>query len=233
AAADAGGQRHVDARPELARRAVEVLGVARGVGVVLELDRQAQGALERLDQRGVDHAGDVGGEDDPSALVVQGPRRAHAHPRHLVPAADELARGAGHRRHHGVEPRLWRVDAHAVEDAAVLDHCRQDLRAAEVYAQCAPLALPPARRAASTACAAIKTSSSVCTTSTATGLPGSLITGPPAAFAASSNLTPRNPRPSSAAARVAASFCPTPPVNTTASRPPIAAAYAPTSLRTR
>src|SRR5690606_28259368 len=214
------------------RRAVEVLGVAGGVGVVLQGHGQAQLLPQGVDDGRVYHARDVRRPHDAPALVVEGAGRADADGRDLVAARAQLARGAGHGRDRVGDARVGRVHAHAVEDAALGDHGREDLRAAQVDSQRAQLGVPPARRATSTACAAIMTSSSVSSTSTATRLSGALASGPPAAFAAGSSSIPRKPRPSSAAARVAGSFSPTPPVNTTASRPPIAAAYAPTSLRT-
>src|SRR5690606_15892859 len=154
----------------------------------------------------VDHAGDVRREHHATTGVVERAGRPDADGRHAVASCDEPPGRGGHRGHDVLEAGLGRVDAHAVDDLAVRDDGREDLRAAQVDADGAHCVVPPARPAASTAWAAIMLSSSVLTASTATALPGALTTGPPAAFAAGSSSMPRKRRPSSAAARITASF---------------------------
>ena len=65
-----------------------------------------------------------------------------------------------------------------------------------------------------------------------TAAPSAEMTGSPAAFLASSRVTPRKPSPEQTWDRTGAACSPIPPQNTRASSPPRAAAYAPTCLRT-
>ena len=82
-------------------------------------------------------------------------------------------------------------------------------------------------------CLAIINSSFVGTTQAATRLSGRLMRGTPASLAAASNSSPSHAASRQTRARIAAEFSPMPPVNTSASSPPRAAAREPNSRRIR
>jgi len=202
AAADAGRDRQVEARLQLARRSVEVLGQPGGVGVGLEHDPLLEPLLERLDDGRVLHARDVGREEHLAVLVVERSGRADADGQHIpVAAFEERPGGACQSLRDVLEARLRRLDAVRVQDASVLHHRRGDLGAAEVETQ-RPHERPPAARApqpsspaVSPVASAIMRSSSVATTSTSTPAPSTPMRVSPRRLRSASMRTPRNPSP--------------------------------------
>ena len=76
-------------------------------------------------------------------------------------------------------------------------------------------------------------SSSVGTIQAATGDPAAEMRGPPRRLASSSSCRPSHAASAQTRARIAAAFSPTPPVKTSASSPPSAAASEPSSRAMR
>ena len=139
APADAGAERERDQRRAAPAGPELELGERERAGVVDERDREAQVALERLDDRVVLPAGEVAEEHRAPALEVERPGHAESHGLQPALRRAELACQRGNPVEHDAGPQL-RLGRHLTvghdpRRRIVLEHDPLDARPADVDPQ--------------------------------------------------------------------------------------------------